>query len=44
MSVLLPGDEKGRDWPYLVDRLAISLGNKHLGGWTGIDTIVILVG
>lgn len=41
---LLPDDEKGRDWPYLVDRLAISLGNKHLGGWTGVDTIVNLVG
>lgn len=22
-----------------MDRLAIGLGNKHLGGWTGIDTI-----
>src|SRR5689334_3893676 len=28
-----------KNWAYLVDRLAISLGNKHLGGWTGVDTI-----
>ena len=35
--------KKSRFWPYLVDRLAISLGNKHLGGWTGVDTIVVLV-
>ncbi len=24
---------------YLVDRLAIGLGNKHLGGLTDVDTI-----
>jgi len=24
---------------YLVDRLAICLGDKHLGGWTGVDTV-----
>jgi len=24
---------------YLVDRLAVGLGNKHLGGLTGVDTI-----
>jgi hypothetical protein len=37
-SLLLSG-EQTQKWPYLVDRLAISLGNKHLGGWTGVDTI-----
>lgn len=36
-------DKQHRKWPYLVDRLAISLGNKHLGGWIGVDTIGILV-
>jgi hypothetical protein len=36
---LLSRNEKCQNRPYLVDRLAISLGNKHLGGWTCVDTI-----
>lgn len=36
---MLLDDDKYKNRAYLVDRLAISLGNKHLGGLTVVDTI-----
>lgn len=39
----LPSHKHVQNRAYLVDRFAISLGNKHLGGCIGIDAIGILV-
>jgi hypothetical protein len=38
-AISAPPRRTNKNRAYLVDRLAISLGNKHLGGWTGVDTI-----